>query len=310
MQKFHTRTIHLFFATVFSILFAASYTLAAEKEKPPLPLHGIEGYGGIAATYSAYLTNPAGEGQLFGKPSLGTGMVAMDSGKNLFFTTLTGTIGDRFEFGYGFDALALDDLPSDIQAATSIDISDDTVYLHNFNGRVALIKEGAFGRGWMPAVTFGVHYKYNDTVDSIDDDLGGTLTGIGIEDNDGVDLTLYASKMITALPRPILINAGLRNTSAAHIGLLGFTDSRDTVFEGNVVAFLTERLALGAEYRQKPDNYDEISGLVEEESDWWSVVAGYVVNNNLTVSGGYFNLGTVLNQRDNDALGLKVKYEF
>ncbi len=65
---------------------------------------------------------------------------------------------------------------------------------------------------WLPALTVGAHYKSNATVDDIDDELGGALTDIGIEDSEGVDFTLYASKMITALPRPVLINAGVRAT--------------------------------------------------------------------------------------------------
>jgi len=30
---------------------------------PPLPLHGVEGYGGVFSTYSAYLVNPGKEGE-------------------------------------------------------------------------------------------------------------------------------------------------------------------------------------------------------------------------------------------------------
>lgn len=283
---------------------------AAESEPPPLPLHGIEGYGGIAITYSAYLTNPGLKGTIFGKPSIGAGAVGMESGKYLGFGTLTETLWDRLELGYGFNALSLDDLPGAIKDATGVKISDDFVYLHNFNARLALIKEGEFGKSWLPAITLGAHYKYNETVDDIDNDLGGALKGIGIEDNDGFDFTLYGSKMLAFLPRPVLINVGLRSTEAANIGLLGFTDDRDLVVEGNVVIFLTDQFALGAEYRQNPDTYNEIPGLIGEEDDWWSVVFGYVANNNLTVSGGYFNLGQVLNHKENTAFALKVKYEF
>ncbi|MBU1056412.1 MAG: DUF3034 family protein [Proteobacteria bacterium] len=111
-------------------------------------------------------------------------------------------------------------------------------------------------------------------------------------------------------PRPILFNVGARNTEAAHIGLLGFTGHRKLVFEGNVVLFATDRLAIGAEYRQKPNAYTSIPGLVEPEDDWWSVVAAYVVNDHFTISGGVFSLGEVLNHYDDGALALKIKYEF
>lgn len=283
---------------------------AEEKEPAPLPLHGIEGYGGIAATYSAYLTNPARAGEFLGKPSIGSGAVLMESGKYLGFGSITETLGDRVELGYAFQTLSLDDLPNDIEAATGVKISDDFVNLHNFNARVALVKESEFGQSWMPAITAGVHYKYNDTISTMDSELGGTLTSIGIEDNSGFDYTLYGSKMLTFLPRPVLINVGIRSTEAAHIGLLGFTGERDLVAEGNIVVFVTDRLALGGEYRQKPNSYNQVPGLIGQEDDWWSVVFGYVASNNVTISGGYFNLGQVLNSNESTALALKVKYEF
>ncbi|MCF6247844.1 MAG: hypothetical protein L3J69_10825, partial [Desulfobacula sp.] len=140
---------------------------AQEKESAPLPLHGIEGYGGIAATYSAYLTNPASSGKVFGKPSFGAGGVAMAGGKFLGFATITETLWDRVELGYGLQTLSLDDLPNDIETATGVKISDDFVTLHNFNARVALVKEGEFDKSWMPAITAGIHYKYNDTVSTM-----------------------------------------------------------------------------------------------------------------------------------------------
>jgi hypothetical protein len=116
--------------------------------------------------------------------------------------------------------------------------------------------------------------------------------------------------MIKFLPRPVLLDIGVRNSEAAYIGLLGFTGDRDFLVEGNLVVFVTDRLLVGAEYRQKPNAYRPISGLVEPEDDWWSVVAAYVFNDHLTMSGGVFNFGEVLNHSDNAAIGLKFKYEF
>lgn len=120
------------------------------------------------------------------------------------------------------NVLTLNDLPDLINAATGLELSDDAVYLHNFNARAALLKASQFSQPRLPAVTLGIHYKYNDTYNSLDTDLNGTLTSIGMTDNDGVNYTLYASKMLSFLPKPVLVNLGVRNTSAAHTGLLGF----------------------------------------------------------------------------------------
>jgi hypothetical protein len=283
---------------------------AEPAESPPLPLHNVEGTGGVFATHTAYLVNPAAEGEIFGLPSVGLIYVHLGSGRHLNAFTVTETLWDRIELGYAWDHLELGDLPHDIEEATGIGIGDDSVDLHNFNARLLVLKEGDFNQSWLPALTVGVHYKYNDDIDDIDSDLMGTLQGVGIEDNDGVDFTLYATKMITALPRPVLLSAGLRSTKAAHIGLLGFTDEREIVGEGSIIVFVTNQFAVAAEYRQKPDGYDEIPGLVASEDDWWTLCVCYVVNEHMTISGGYGNFGEVLNHEADTVWGLKVKWEF
>jgi hypothetical protein len=182
--------------------------------------------------------------------------------------------------------------------------------LHNFNFRVQMIKEGQFDRSWMPAITGGVHYKYNEDIKGMNKDLSGTLRAIGVKDHEGWDLTLYASKMLTFLPRPVLVNLALRSTKAAQIGLLGFTDDGKTLFEGSAVVFLTGRLALAGEYRQKPDEYNAVPGLIKTEDDWWTICAAYVFSNQLTLSGGYGHFGGVLNHTANNVWGIKTKWEF
>ncbi|MCE5334910.1 MAG: DUF3034 family protein [Desulfobacteraceae bacterium] len=280
------------------------------KKGPPLPLIGIEGYGGVALTYSAYLVNPASPGMVLGRPSMEVGAVGSPSGRWVTFGMITENIGGRLEIGYGFDAIDLHNLPGKVYKETGMSISDSATYLHNFNARLMLVKEGEFNLSWLPALTFGVHYKYNPNVKDIDSDLAGTLTAIGIEDNQGYEFTLYASKMLKCFPRPVLINVGCRNSDAAHIGFLGFTGTREFLAEGNVLFFITDRLLVGAEYRMKPNAYKAIPGLVNGEDDWFSFVAAYVVNERFTIAGGVFNFGEVLNHVDDGALGLKFKYEF
>lgn len=141
---------------------------AGEDGPPPLPLHGIGGYGGVAVTYSAYLVNPPAEDHFFGRPSIGVGGLLADEGRTLEFVTITENIGGRLELGYGVNWLDLNDLPEKIHDATGVDIDDDTVQMHNFNARLLLLKEGGFGQSWLPALTFGVHYKFNDVVGDLD----------------------------------------------------------------------------------------------------------------------------------------------
>jgi hypothetical protein len=181
--------------------------------------------------------------------------------------------------------------------------------MHNLNARLMLLKEGEFGQSWLPAVTLGVHYKNNATIDDIDRELGGTLTSIGIADSDGMDYTLYATKMLTFLPKPIIVTAGLRSTEAAHIGLLGFTDERNIVLEGSICAFVAQNVIIGAEYRQKPNEYTPVTDLIGPEDDWLTFDVGYIVNSHMTIAAGYARFGEVLNHEANQSFGLALKWE-
>lgn len=82
----------------------------------------------------------------------------------------------------------------------------------------------------------------NEGFSAINEAIGGGLEGMGLTENDGVDFTLYASKMLTFLPRPVLVNLGGRATKSVELGLLGFTDEHSFVFEGSVVVLVTDPL--------------------------------------------------------------------
>ena len=81
-------------------------------EKPaPLPLHQIEGSGGIFSTLSAYIVNPPRDGEPVGRPSVGFAYVNLGSEKDLEALTITESPFKRLELGYGWDHLGLGDLP-------------------------------------------------------------------------------------------------------------------------------------------------------------------------------------------------------
>jgi hypothetical protein len=264
-------------------------TAAAQpaEKAAPLPLHQIEGNGGIFSTLSAYIVNPPRNGELLGRPSIGFAYVNIGHGDNLEALTATESPWKRLELGYAWDRLGLGDLPLAIKNATAVSISRSDVQLHNFNARLQLLTEGEFDQKWIPALTLGAHYKYNDGIHQIDKDLGGALSTAGLTHHDGTDFTLYASKIFTQTPRPVLVELGGRATEAVWNGLGGFTSRYDFLFEGNVVVFVTGNLALAAEYRQQPNEYKPVGNLVKAESDWWTLDAAYVVNNRLTVAVGY-----------------------
>jgi len=285
--------------------------LADENSKaPPLPLQTVEGFGGILLTGSAYLINPSEEGKVLGLPSLGITYANVGDGRHMEAFTVNETLWGRFELGYALNHFGLGRLPEDIEAATGVNTIEDSVYLHNFNVRFQILKEGDFEKSWMPALTFGLHYKHNDDTDVIDRRLEGAFSDLGIKDNDGVDVTLFASKMIKSLPRPLMLNAGVRSTEAAQIGLFGFTEKRSTVFEGNFGVLVLDNLVIGGEYRQKPDEFEVLPGLVEKEDDWWDGFITYIASDNLTMSVAFASFGDVFNQEADNVWGVKFKWEF
>ncbi len=280
---------------------------------PPLPLHTIEGNSGVFITSTAYMANPPKNDKIFGKLSFSTSAVFGRS-KDLQSFAVTQNLWGRLEFGYAYERFGLGDWPNDVKAGAGA-ITDNHLGLHNFNLRTMIIKEGDYDCSWMPAITFGTHFKWSEGHTKLDNDLGGLLDILGSDHNTGVEFTAVASKTITdLLPRPVIFSAGLRNSDAIHTGLFGFAGERRTTFEGSVIAFLTDKLAFAAEYRQKPDLMNQFSAggkhLVKAENDWWSLCLAYVVNDNMTISGGYANLGNLANHKEDNVWGIQLKYEF
>jgi hypothetical protein len=275
----------------------------------PLPLHEIEGNGGVFSTLSAYLVNPPRNGEPVGRPSIGFGYIDIGYGRDLMALTVTETPWKRLELGFGYDLLNLGDLPTAIKAQGGPGI-DDNLALYNANARLEILQEGEFDQKWLPAITAGIHYKYNDSINQINNQLGGTLSKIGLSDDQGLDFTLYGSKLLTFLPRPMLVNLGGRATKSAELGLLGFTDEYSFVFEGSVVVLLTDKFMVAAEYKQQPSSFTPIPGLIGTPGDWWTIDAGYVINPHMTVAVGYGQFGTVANHTANTVWGITTKWEF
>jgi hypothetical protein len=299
---------------LFVIAFLSGTTVFAG---PPLPTHNVEGNSGVFITSTAYLANPAEEGAVFGQPSTSGTFVWMDNGgKDFESIAVTENIWGNVELGYALERIGLGDWPDAVSKATlgSVHV-DNHVFMHNFNTRLMVIEEGSHDMAWMPAVTLGAHFKWNDGLDDIDYQTNGLCGALGADHDSGTEVTAVATKTITDwLPRPIIVSAGLRNGDGIHTGLLGFAGERRTTFEGSFIYFLTDKLLLASEYRQKSDLLDQctIGGehLIKAENDWWDIALAYVVNDRLTIAGGYADFGNVLNHRENNSWAIQVKYEF
>jgi hypothetical protein len=298
------------------LLLPFAYTQAEPEQSesaPPLPTHCVHGYSGVFITPTAYMVNPAPEGEFWGKPTI-SATAAFLRHKDYQSFVITENILGTIELGYALERIGLGDWPSEVRKA-GLPRVDNEVYVHNFNLRYALIPEGGFDAKWMPAITVGSHFKWNDGLSTINRQLGGACNQLGADHTFGTEFTLTASKTIVGLlPNPLILSAGLRNSDAIHTGLLGFAGERKTTIEGSAIYFLTDRLLLAAEYRQKPDLIDQCAAggrhLIKAENDWWDICLAYIINANTTIAGGYANFGNVLNNREDNVWALQLKYEF
>jgi len=310
MKHYGTLAITAALALAALPLHSAETSQPAEASAPPpLPFHTIEGYGGGAIPPIAYLVNPAADGSVFGLPSFAASYVNAGK-KNLLALTASETLWGRLELSYGYDKFGVGSLDDDILAATGVDIGRSDVKLQTLSARALLLKEGSYDLAYLPALTFGVHFKKNTGITEIDDRLGGALTSIGLHDDTGVEYTLTASKSFAPGGTPVIVSAGLRNSSAAHLGLLGFADERRTTFEGNVVVIPTSWLLLAYEFRQKDGPYGTIPGLVGREDNWHAIDASWLINSHATLVAGWAALGTLANTKENGAWFAQLKYEF
>ena len=286
---------------------------AKPQKAAPLPLFTIDGVGGVVLTPIAYLVNPGPEGTDFALPSFGATYVNARQ-KNVESFVVSETLFGKLELSYNASRFGTGSLQSDILQYAGANIDRNDVWLHTVNARFNVIKENDFYEGFVPAITVGVHGKYNDGIGEINDNLGGLLSQKGYDREYGVEFTITASKTFLIYGHPLILSITGRATDASNLGYTGYSGKYEFSAEGNAVFGITDWLFAAFEYRQKINQYSPISAgskqLVGEESDWWTIGLAAVVNEHLTVTAGYGHLGTVLNTRENTAWAASIKYEF
>lgn len=149
----------------------------------------------------------------------------------------------------------------------------------------------------MPQIAVGVEYKRlrAGTMGSVVEALGGKLSG--------TDAYLSATKLFLA--QGILVNGTLRATKANQNGLLGFggalgEDKYKLMPEISVAYLLSKNIAIGAEYRFKPNNLEKVgnsvfganSGALRED-DWKDIFIAYAPTKNVSLTVAYVDLGRI-----------------
>ncbi len=140
---------------------------------------------------------------------------------------------------------------------------------------------------WMPQIAIGVQHKRNDQA--------GLLAAIGAKSASGTDVYVSATKLYLA--QSLLLNATVRLTKANQFGILGFGGDRHDgykpQFEGSATYLLNRNLAIGAEFRSKPDNLN-----IAQENDAWDAFIAWAPVKNVSMTVAYVDLGNIV-IRDN-----------
>lgn len=149
----------------------------------------------------------------------------------------------------------------------------------------------------IPQVAVGVEHKrlHPGSMGSVMDFLGVNRTG--------TDVYVSATKLL--LDKGLLVSGTLRFSKANQNGLLGFgsaapgRDSYSLRPEISVAYLLRRDLAIGAEYRFKPNNLHPVgfaAGLGDalREDDWKDVFIAWAPSKNLSLTLAYVDLGRIV----------------
>jgi hypothetical protein len=146
---------------------------------------------------------------------------------------------------------------------------------------------------WMPQLAIGVESRRLDPGIAV----GNVLDAVGAKRH-GLDVYASATKLF--LSTGVLVNGTLRATQANQNGLLGYgaTDHKNVHAEPelSVAKLLRRNLAIGAEYRSKPDNL-AFAGAAFREDDWKDVFIAWAPAKQLSLTLAWVDLGNIVGHK-------------
>jgi len=212
------------------------------------------------------------------------------------------TVGfyDRFELSIAEQKFDVSNLRNKVSSGLGADvIGRDNITQTIIGAKVRVLGEAILDADtWVPQVAVGVQYKKNHDGDFVKSVV------VGAEDDHGVDFYISATKLL--LDKNVLLNSSLRFTKANQFGLLGFGGSRHDSYqpelELSAAYLISKNLAIGAEYRMKPDNlrspannalFGGANVVDLKEDDAFDVFVAYAPTKHVSLTAAYVNLGNI-----------------
>ncbi|MBI1408246.1 MAG: DUF3034 family protein [Caulobacter sp.] len=252
----------------------------------------VEGAGGGGLASWATTTGYGTEGEVGGNVH-GTYLKLPD----YEFSTWGAAVGlfDRVELSYARQTFDTGDTGAKLGLGKGFAFHQDIVGL-----KVVVAGDAVYDQDrWLPQIAVGAQYKKNDQ--------GPIIAAVGGRDDQGVDYYVAATKVL--LDQSLVLNGTVRMTKANQLGLLGFggpgKDDYSAQFEGSVAWLANKRLAIGVEYRTKPDNL----GFARED-DWADIFVAYAFSKNLSVTAAYVDLGDIATFKDQRGFYISLQAGF
>ena len=200
---------------------------------------------------------------------------------------------DRFELSVAEQRFDVSDLRKKVRNGLGADaIGRDTLDQTIIGAKVRIFGEAILDADtWVPQVAVGVQYKKNHDGDFVE---GGVINA---KSDHGTDFYVTATKLL--LDKNLLLNSTLRFTKANQFGLLGFGGEKHDGYrpelELSAAYLLRKDLAVGAEYRMKPNNLENtVGGAVNlQEDDAFDVFVAYAPTKNISLTVAYVYLGNI-----------------
>lgn len=184
-------------------------------------------------------------------------------------------------------------------------VPGETAHLNMVGVKWHIVGDAVYDQDrWLPQISVGAQYKSNEDYAVVPKLLGAVR---------GQDTDLYVSATKVwlggAFGYNLLANATLRSTRANQFGILGFggdvSDSRHIEPEVSVAVLPRDNLAVGFEWRAKPDNLS----VFKEENAYDFFVAWFPYRN-LSLTAAWLQLGNIANKPEQHSLYLSGQLGF